>query len=469
MAREIVVENIGPVTRLEIPIPEEGGVIVLRGHNGAGKSQTLDAVSALLGGGGSLEPRDGEERGSVRGLGCELTVKKRTSHAGTLEVERLQGEDPALLVDPGLSDPIAADRARIRALCRLAKVQPSKALFDGLEALAGVPLPITLADDLPESAAKTRRAIQVKARDAEDQANRAAGRMQSLLAGIGDVPLDGPCDAAALAEASTEATRALLRAEGEAEGRGRAMQAANGAGAALTLARAAYTGPTLEDAQAQMEAADASEVAAREALAHAQQANAEGRAGLMRAHEFATACAEWEKAIKQAEGLSEFDETALAALREKARVAREAETLGRDIRKAREQRAAAEEAMHEADAMRQQAEKLREAAAGCDKVVSDAIATVAPRGLAVEGDRLTVEHARGRIPFAELSHGERWTIALDVGIDAVGENGLLAIAQEAWEGLDLGRRKQIAEHARRRRAVVLTAEATMGELTAEVL
>ncbi|MEQ1891052.1 MAG: hypothetical protein ABL998_00800, partial [Planctomycetota bacterium] len=69
----------------------------------------------------------------------------------------------------------------------------------------------------------------------------------------------------------------------------------------------------------------------------------------------------------------------------------------------------------------------------------------------------------------ELSHGERWTIALDVGIDAVGENGLLSIAQEAWEGLDIAHRQQIAEHARRRKAVVLTAEATMSDLSTEVL
>lgn len=469
--RTIEIENVGPVTRLEIPVPEDGGVIVLGGRNGAGKSTAISAVAALLEGEGALDVRDGEDRGSVRGLGCEISVRKRTSHAGTLEVVRVQGEDPAILVDPGVADPVAADRARLRALCRLAKVQPSKALFATVEKLVGTPpIPITIAGDLPESAARTRRAIHERARMAEEESAQAQGRVQALLGGIQGVSLDGPCDPAELAEAVDEATRALAHAEGEAEGRNRALQAAQAAREALEQARGAYSGPTVDAAQAKLAEADAAYETAREALTRAQQAQASARADLLRAREFSTACAGWERAISEAEGLSEFGESALAELRSRAQAAREAEARGRDIRRAREQRAEAETALEEADRLRQKAESLRAAAAACDLVVSKAISAVAPRGLLVEGDRLTVEHARGRIPFAELSTGERWTIALDVAIDAVGENGLLAIAQEAWEGLDEEHRRQIADHARRRRAVVLTAEATMSSgLTAEIL
>jgi energy-coupling factor transporter ATP-binding protein EcfA2 len=469
VAREILIENVGAIRRLQIPVPEDGGVVVLQGTNGSGKTTAIDAVSAMLDGDGGLAVRDGEDRGFVQGLGCEVSVKKRTSHAGTLEVQRVHGEDPALLVDPGVADPVAADRARIRALCRLAKVKPSKALFAAIEETAGVPLPITLAEDVPETAARTKRAIQAKARDLEDQANTAAGRMQALLGGIGEVPLDGPCDADALHAAADEATRALLRAEGEAQGRFQALQAAQAAREALERARGTYSGPTVEGAQGALRAAETAEREAREALARASAAKNAADADLRRAIEFSNACIEWDRAVAAAEGLTAVDAAALTDLRDKVRAAREAEARGREIRRAREQKAEAQTALEEMDRLRQQAERLREAAAGCDRVVSEAIGSVAPRGLAVEGDRLTVEHARGRIPFAELSHGERWTIALDVAIDAVGENGLLAIAQEAWEGLDEDHRRQIAEHARRRRAVVLTAEATMSELTAEVL
>ena len=468
--RTIELLNVGPIQRLDIPIPEGGGVVVLRGRNGTGKTTALDAVSAMLEGDGAIAARDGEERGSVRGLGCEVLVRKRTSHAGTLEVHRIQGEDPGQLVDPGIVDPVAADRARIRALCRLARVTPSRALFAEVEKVAGTPLPITLSEDLAESASKTKRAIQAKARDAEDQANVASGRLQALLSASREAPLDGPCDAPALAQALDDATRALARAEGEADGRGQALKAAQVAREALDAALAGYSGPSVQDAQAKLSEAESAEEAAREALTRAQQAKASARADVLRAREFAATCESWQASIAAAEGLSEFAPEELDELRERVRQAREAEARGRDIRKAREQRAEAEQVLKEVDTLRAQAERLREAADACDQVVSAAIAEVAPRGLGVSDGRLTFEHpTRGKVPFAELSHGERWSVAMDVGIDAVGPNGLLAIAQEAWEGLDGEHRSAVAAHARRRKAVVLTAEATMDDLGAEVL
>ena len=44
------------------------------------------------------------------------------------------------------------------------------------------------------------------------------------------------------------------------------------------------------------------------------------------------------------------------------------------------------------------------------------------------------EHeARSATFYADLSSGERWRIALDIAIQAVGTGGLLVIPQEAWE------------------------------------
>ena len=89
--------------------------------------------------------------------------------------------------------------------------------------------------------------------------------------------------------------------------------------------------------------------------------------------------------------------------------------------------------------------------------------------LRVEAGRLVLDTHRGATYFADLSHGERWKIALDIGIDAVGENGVLTIPQEAYESLDPVNRRSIAEHVYGRGVVIITAEASEDEvLTAEV-
>src|SRR5690606_5567099 len=71
-----------------------------------------------------------------------------------------------------------------------------------------------------------------------------------------------------------------------------------------------------------------------------------------------------------------------------------------------------------------------------------------------------------------LSEGERWRLALDLAIEALGDgDAVLSISQSAWEGLDGNARRAINEHARSRGTVIVTAEAdheVVGELRAEV-
>ena len=108
----------------------------------------------------------------------------------------------------------------------------------------------------------------------------------------------------------------------------------------------------------------------------------------------------------------------------------------------------------------------RDAAGGIDGVLSDAIAGL-EAGLFVESGRLCVTTSRGSTPVGELSNGERWKLALDLGVRQVGKGGVLAIPQEAWEGLDPENRSIIDSHARAIGVVVLTAEAAAGDLRAE--
>ena len=54
-------------------------------------------------------------------------------------------------------------------------------------------------------------------------------------------------------------------------------------------------------------------------------------------------------------------------------------------------------------------------------------------------------------------------------VNATGENSVLVIPQEAWEGIDPANRRALNEHARNRRVVVLTAECADCDIEAEVM
>jgi hypothetical protein len=129
-------------------------------------------------------------------------------------------------------------------------------------------------------------------------------------------------------------------------------------------------------------------------------------------------------------------------------------------------RYAEEAAQHRADAA-----ALREAARGTDGVLAEMLAKVAPAGLSISDARLVLTLPDGTRKFySELSDGERWRIALDLAIDALGDARVLAISQLAWEGLDIDARRAIDEHARQRQTVIVTAEAdhdVVRELRAE--
>ena len=89
--------------------------------------------------------------------------------------------------------------------------------------------------------------------------------------------------------------------------------------------------------------------------------------------------------------------------------------------------------------------------------------------LRVEAGRLVLDTKRGNTYFDDLSAGERSKIAVDIGIDAVGANGVLTLSQEIFEGLDPINRDMLAKHAESREVVILTAEASDDEeITAEV-
>ncbi|MCB1771940.1 MAG: AAA family ATPase, partial [Candidatus Competibacteraceae bacterium] len=48
----IMIKNIGAIESVSIPVPKGGGVVVLRGRNGSGKSTALDAIQSAVSGKG---------------------------------------------------------------------------------------------------------------------------------------------------------------------------------------------------------------------------------------------------------------------------------------------------------------------------------------------------------------------------------------------------------------------------------
>ena len=157
---EITITNVGPIERASFPFIREGGVIVLRGPQGAGKSITLDALNAAATGKGRVPVKDGELRGEVNAFGVTMTIGKSTRRSGEPEVVSLEGKlSAADLVDPGIAAPEAADARRIKALIQLANVKPSAELFHkliqgGREEFEKLVTPATLeSDDLVVMAA----------------------------------------------------------------------------------------------------------------------------------------------------------------------------------------------------------------------------------------------------------------------------------------------------------------------------
>lgn len=492
MVATIEVTDVGPVEHLSIPIPEDGGLVVLRGANGSGKSSLLKAVDRLATGKKDIavSARDGAPRGQLSGLGVTLRVGRSISRTGELEVESLDGRlSVAELVDPGMKGAEEADNRRIKALVQLAGVKPDIGLFSGLlddpEWFAAIVKGKNLeTDDILVLADRIKRAIDEAARNAEGVANieRAkAAACREAAAGVNvDVETDEQILQAAMNEAtSTDATlrekaRAAEKRAAEIDDARQQIKARTACKPGETLAsleecrqREAHCHNQVADARDNVSKLEKALQEARWDLERAEDRLADSRRDLANVEQFHAALAELEAIASAGEIEAPTDEE-LEAAAEAVIDAREAIEAGALARQAIEKRRlAAEHADLEAAAVLR-AETLREAAKRVDDVLSEQIAKLGVP-LEVKAGRLYAKKTRrGSTLYAELSEGERWRMALDIAIEAVGENGLLSIPQVAFEGLDPENRRLIGEHVKGRKVVILTAEATDGPIRAEI-
>lgn len=464
--------NIGAVSKALIPLDPQGGVTVIRGYNGSGKDTLLEAVGRLTGGSQAVQCRDGEARGTVDGLGVHLTVTRSTRRSGECDAVSLAGKfDLSEFVDPPIKDPEAADARRIKALLSIRGVKGSPQAFAGIH--EDVELLVS-ADalnepDIVEQARKIKASLEQHARKLESDRDKEKGRAEAAWGAAGDVSEEdaGGYDQYA---AGAELERAVVeksRLSAQRQAYQAAQERAHKARATLDGLKA---GPSIPECEMRKQAAENALSAAREAFQAAQAEHAAAGTAVETAKREAATTQAAHDAIAAAEKADNPTDAAIIEATERADQVRVRVQRGQIIMEARRHFAAARE--HEAEAARldNQAAAIRGAAKQTDDVLSGLVSS---NRIRVEAGRLVVDHERrGKpIPFADLSKGEKWRLALLEAADRLREIGadqiaLIPIPQQAWEGLQPKVRSEIQAEARRLRVCIVAAQCDDGPLRA---
>ena len=463
----IELDSIGAMRSAKILIPKDGGVVVLTGRNGSGKSTALDAIQSAMTGKGKPPVMDMAKSGSVRVAGVTMTVARSLRRQGELQVETLEGRlSIADLVDPGFVDPERADSKRIKALVGLSKADISAGDLHGFPTNLTKDLSL---DDPVAAMAELRKRLNIGANEYEKLSAKDEAAATAILESLaGD--MDTPIDPTAAQERVTAALRAMdalqkqmqlaeaakVRIEAARERMGHLAELPS-----LDLDKAMQEAARLEDETAQKKTialelkakyetalADyKTSVADRDtAIAHAEDAQAQAKLR-----------AELERQIQESH-VEPPSADALTAATEELEAAKASQAKAAQQQVMAQQRDRADALILTAQEYADEAKELREKAKQTDEVLSEIVAEIPSCPLRVIDGRLVTNTKRGATFYSDLSAGERWRIALDIAIQAVGTGGLLVIPQEAWEGLDPANRAAIDAQAKESKVVVLTAE-----------
>lgn len=475
--KKITIQNVGPIERVEIPIPESG-VIVLKGHNGSGKSTAIETVESLLGASASgLTLKDGELKGTAEGFGVKIIFNKiKTHRTGELIAAGFEHRlDLAAFIDPKISNPVAADAKRIKSLATLSGLTADPSIFypafGGMENFDLELDPATVAKlDVIELAATVKRKLEAKARDAEKTRDEIKGKEKATREAV--VKLDREQTGRTPAELDEDRSNAeRYLATLQEKRRQDEMIAAKQKNAREQLDKfsterdAERLAEAVKEARAvetsileQIEALDEQRYKLNEQLRNQKAAAAGLESELKLAREAEAKKAELLSIIESQHTDpptdAEIEAAKQAAEAAKANViaaALAAENQKR-LEKAERYKAAVKE-------WEDEIERLRRGAKSVDGLVSKQIKA---DSLTIEDGRLVTMTKRGKTLFHDLSHGERTKIALQLGLARVGRGGLLVLPQEFWEGLDGKAKNEIKATAEELGVIVLTAEASEG-------
>lgn len=486
--KSVDLTNIGAVKHLALEIPEEGGIVVLQGRNGRGKTTAIKAIQSALSGSGSLEVNDHALNGSVDAFGVTITVGKSTRRKGELEVQSLEGKlSLGDLIDPMLKTPEAADAKRIKALVQLSGTEASPALFSGLlgpgDLLKKLCQAGTLKHTDPVAMAEAiKRDLEAEARREEDAAQKAEGVALGATEALGDLDLSQEHDAAKL---QAELEKAVAVESNLAE----RVRANHAACRSVQLAReqieaqeAEYSGASLDDCRKELDRAHAAKVEQgmkvdelRGLLRIAEETLSLLQSDCMAADRAVQAAERHEKTIAASKAALEATipnapcPEELEAAKAATQSAREALERGALIRKGLQHLAAKESAQEDAKQHSKQAKLLRDAGKATDEVLSGIVQRLGT-SLRVNNGRLVLDTHRGETYYHELSDGERAKIAIEIAIGVVGEGGVITLDQRIYEGIDPINRVELANLLKARKATMLTAEVSADdEIKAGVL
>lgn len=493
----IVIENVGPISRLEIPIPDGGGVVVLRGQCGQGKTHAIQSVAALHDQGArkALRVSDGWPTGQIYGLGVTVRLGRTNVGRGELICESLEsGVDPSLLVDPGLKDPIAADSRRLATLVRLAAIEvPTERWVQLADKYADdIAVKDLVSDDPVKTADAIRRRLHDYALKQERIGESKSSEAATLAKSVADVDLN--CDEAALAKAVDAVNEELVAARTKQQAFLDAAGKYQAAKAKLAETKAGLR--SVDELMKQVDEAVSSQARSLEdhltcltSVQHLEQQLTLERERLKSARESVARCdaalaqckTDLETARAQHADIAELErlvaaqlpdsvpETIIADLYARRATALEAVKQGEVVKRARTTIERAKALETEANATLAQAEEIRTIARSTDHVLEQALVDAGYDTIRVLDGRLCVISDRGHEPVSELSTGERWELALDIAARSLPSGGLLSVHQEGWQALDPGLRDKVAAMAKERGLVIITAQVDAGQLRAEVV
>jgi hypothetical protein len=489
-SREIAIKNLGPIDELRIRLPGPG-VTTVSAPNGSGKSIAMAAMQGLAAGRGKLPLRDGQDRGSVDLFGLHATINpKQTRVAGEFALNNLEGKlDIGVFVKPGVQDPVAADKRRIKALVSLLGIEADAKLFSANEAFDADEFALVVQQDaysctdLVDMANRIARDYHAEARQWERSAHDDEAKAKSIEQQISEIDMEAESDPDVLQEQFLKAQQAYSQAGQKRKLRADKQQAAEVARAelmrwdAMEVSTAEEAQQQLDDekAELQIEEDHVQELHAQIVRLTEELEQAERNCELIAARvktcrakvELAEAHARSRgtclQVIADAENFQAPDEAEMATIKENFAAAQAAMERGVRVRDARSLASQVENYRGSAEARTARAEHHRACAAATDAVLCTLIATDAFRVVTVgQNKRLQTFH-EGRqawVNYHELSEAEKWTRAIDVGVARVGDGGLLFICQEAWEGIDVWNRQTVHDHAVARNVYILTIEAT---------
>jgi energy-coupling factor transporter ATP-binding protein EcfA2 len=469
--KSIEIQNSKAVQNLTLPWPDNGGLVVLRGYNGAGKSDTLEAVDVLLGGEGKLERTDGKPVGKVEGLGRTIRITAAGARkSGALEVNTLEDNiGIGDLIDPKEKSPAAADRKAMKALLRILKVKadPEKffPLVGGEEEFRKLVNPeVFIQSDIVTMAAMVKRDIEQAARRSEQTEKNHRQDAAAELKAANGTDLSLPDDPKVLHEELERATRRREELKQQESAAIRSRSEIDKAKAELQKAKESYRGPTVEEAKSAAEEAKTMLQAAKQRVEDAQRALDEAKLNLAhansayttsdQAHKNAEAyeslCQKWQNALDNTaiiEPPSDADLAGSLLLLEKAR---EAVDAGVKVRMAKIHKAKAEELNAKANQESANSEMFRNAAKGTEKVLSEILQESGGPIKVTSDDKdelrlVYTEHKRGEVFLSDLSHGERTALIVPMVIKAVGPGGGFTLPQTYYESLQPSKKKELAK------------------------